>query len=132
MAQGTSSAIIFHVGRTGLLDIHLFAQDLSKKRLERLEPYVKDEKRALDWLKRETDRGIGIAPAEIQQKDDQERDNLIQILRAHEQKDQCEALYAEGRIIDAAVSLLEIGNTVNNYVRANMLIMDWLSGKFLC
>ena len=125
MAEGISSAIILHVGRTNLLDICLFMQDHSKKCLERLEPYIQDDKCGLDRLKRETDRGIGIAPAEIQQKD-------YQILQVHEQKHHCETLYFEGRIIDAAVSLLEIVNTVNNDVRANNLIMDWISGTSLC
>jgi len=38
-------------------------KDHNKKCLERLEPYLKDDKRALKWLKREADRGIGIAAA---------------------------------------------------------------------
>lgn len=37
------------------------SQDHNKKCLERLEPYLKDDKRAIKWLKRESDRGIGIA-----------------------------------------------------------------------
>ncbi|KIJ60057.1 hypothetical protein HYDPIDRAFT_99513 [Hydnomerulius pinastri MD-312] len=36
-------------------------KDHNKKCLERLEPYIKDDKRALKWLKREADRGIGVA-----------------------------------------------------------------------
>lgn len=36
-------------------------KDHNKKCLERLEPHLKDDKRALKWLKREADRGIGIA-----------------------------------------------------------------------
>ncbi|KAG6333719.1 hypothetical protein ID866_5372 [Astraeus odoratus] len=36
-------------------------KDHNKKCLERLEPYLKDDKRALKWLKREAERGIGIA-----------------------------------------------------------------------
>ena len=56
----------------------------------------------------------------------------MQILRVHEQKHRCEALYAEGRIIDAAVSLLEIANTVSDDVKTNKLIMDWLAGELLC
>ncbi|KAG8214168.1 Creatinase aminopeptidase [Butyriboletus roseoflavus] len=36
-------------------------KDHNKKCLERLEPYLKDDKRALKWLKREADRGIGLA-----------------------------------------------------------------------
>jgi len=38
-------------------------KDHNKKCLERLEPFLKDDKRALKWLKRESDRGIGIAAA---------------------------------------------------------------------
>ena len=112
MVQGTSLAVILHVGKTSLLDTCL----------QKLEPYTKDDKRPLVWSKRELDGGIGIAPAEDRQKADQERDNPI--LRAHEQKRQCEALYAEGRIIDAAVSLVEFANTVNDDIRANWPIMD--------
>ena len=37
------------------------SQDHNKKCLERLEPLLKDDKRALKWLKRESDRGIGVA-----------------------------------------------------------------------
>jgi len=36
-------------------------KDHNKKCLEKLEPMLKDDKRALKWLKREADRGIGIA-----------------------------------------------------------------------
>ncbi|KAH7928918.1 Creatinase/aminopeptidase [Leucogyrophana mollusca] len=39
----------------------LKASDHNRKCLERLEPYIKDDKRALKWLKREADRGIGVA-----------------------------------------------------------------------
>ena len=48
----------------------------------------------------------------------------------HEQKHQCEALYADGRTVDAAVSLLELTNTMSEEVRANGLIMDWLASTF--
>ncbi|KAG8217950.1 hypothetical protein J3R82DRAFT_6121 [Butyriboletus roseoflavus] len=54
-------------------------------------------------------------------------DNLLQILHAHEQKHKCEALYAEDRIIEAAICLSEITNTIGNEVRANTLIMNRLS-----
>ena len=30
---------------------------------ERLEPMIRGDKRAMKWLKREADRGIGLAPA---------------------------------------------------------------------
>ncbi|KAI6037564.1 Creatinase aminopeptidase [Pisolithus marmoratus] len=38
-------------------------KDHNKKCLERLEPLLKEDKRALKWLKREAERGIGIAGA---------------------------------------------------------------------
>ncbi|KAF8555338.1 hypothetical protein OG21DRAFT_922733 [Imleria badia] len=57
-------------------------------------------------------------------------DNLAQILGVHERKHHCEALYSEGRIIDAAESLIEIANAVSEEVRTNKLLMDWLAGEF--
>ena len=51
------------------------------------------------------------------------------MLHVHEQKHQCETLYADGRTVDAAVSLLEITNTMSEEVRANKLIMLWLASK---
>ena len=59
-------------------------------------------------------------------------DGLVEILRVHERKHHCEALYAEGRIIAAAESLLEITNGLSEEVRANKLLMDWLAGEFQC
>ncbi|KAG6370910.1 hypothetical protein JVT61DRAFT_10934 [Boletus reticuloceps] len=49
------------------------------------------------------------------------------LLHAHEQKHQCETLYAAGHVHDAAQTLLEITNTMTSEVRANRLIMDWLA-----
>ena len=43
---------------------------------------------------------------------------------------QCESLYAQGRIYDAAESLREIQNTVKEDVRGNKFIFDWLAGEF--
>lgn len=37
-------------------------KDHNRRCLERLEPYLRDDKRALRWLKREAERGLGIAP----------------------------------------------------------------------
>jgi hypothetical protein len=56
----------------------------------------------------------------------------IRINRAHEQKHRCEFLFAEGRIYDAAESLLEIANTVSEDMdmRGNKLMVDWLAGEF--
>ena len=39
-------------------------------------------------------------------------------------------MYAQGRIYDAAQSLLEITNTVNEDMRGDKLIFDWLPGEF--
>lgn len=60
----------------------------------------------------------------------QEKDNLVQILHTHEQTLQCDVLYADGRILDAAVLLLEITNSMSEEARANKLIMDWFASKF--
>jgi len=54
------------------------------------------------------------------------------INHAHEQKHQCESLYAQGRIHGAAECLLELTNTVNEDARANKLISDWIAGEFRC
>lgn len=60
-------------------------------------------------------------------------ESLIQILYPHEQKHRCEAtVYAEGHIIDAAVSLLEVASTINEDVKVDKIIMDWLSGEYPC
>ena len=48
------------------------------------------------------------------------------INRTHEQKHQCESLYYQGRIYDAAQSLL----APSDDVRGNTLIADWLAGEF--
>ena len=42
----------------------LFQQDHNRLCFEKLEPYLKevDDKRAIKWLKREAERGIGMAP----------------------------------------------------------------------
>jgi len=49
-----------------------------------------------------------------------------------EQKRQCESLFSQGRIQGAAECLLEFANTVNDDVKANKLIVDWLAGEFRC
>jgi hypothetical protein len=55
----------------------------------------------------------------------------MHILRAHEQKHRCEALYVQGGTIDAAECLLGIADNVSDAVRDNELIMDWLAGESL-
>ena len=52
------------------------------------------------------------------------------INRALEQMHQCESLYAQGRIQDAAECLLVFANAVHEDVRANKFIINWLSGEF--
>lgn len=42
---------------------------------------------------------------------------------------ECEVLYAKGRIIDAAVSLLEIKKTLSEDFRGNKLMLYWVAGK---
>ena len=59
-------------------------------------------------------------------------DGLIRIIRAHEQIHQCESLYVQGRTYDAAESLLAIANTIDENLRANQTIIDWLGGEFQC
>jgi len=46
-----------------------------------------------------------------------------------EQMHQFEFLYSQGRIQGAAECLLEAANTVDDDVRTNKLIMDWLSSE---
>lgn len=58
-------------------------------------------------------------------------DSLVQLVRAHELKHRCEALYTEGLIHDAAVSLLELTTTVSEEAMGNGLIKNWLAGGFL-
>ena len=57
-------------------------------------------------------------------------DNLTRINRVHEQILHCESLYFQGRIYDAAESLLAIANTVAEDFRGNKSITDWLTGEF--
>ena len=48
----------------------------------------------------------------------------------HRQKRQCETLYADGHVIDAAQLLLRIVRTATDDVKADATIMDWISGEF--
>jgi Xaa-Pro aminopeptidase len=41
----------------------LSAQDHNQRCRDKLEPYLKDDKRALKWLRREAERGIGFVGA---------------------------------------------------------------------
>ena len=51
-------------------------------------------------------------------------------IHAHRQKHQCEMLYADGRVVDAARSLLSITRSINDDVKSDVIIMDWLFGMF--
>lgn len=59
-------------------------------------------------------------PSDAQQK----TDSLAKVLCIHQQKCRCESLYADGCVIDAALSLLEIVRKEGEDV-----IADWLPGK---
>jgi len=52
------------------------------------------------------------------------------INHALEQVHQCESLYAQGRIQGAAERLLEFANAVDEDIRTNKFIFDWLTGEF--
>jgi len=39
-----------------------WVKDHNRRCLEKLEVYLRDDKRAMRWLKREADRGLGISP----------------------------------------------------------------------
>ena len=60
----------------------------------------------------------------------QKADRLTKILSVHRQKYICESLYADGRVTDAAQSLLEIMRTATDDVKADATVMDWISGEF--
>jgi len=78
-----------------------------------------------------TDLNETIQDLRIQLADAQRKaDGVIRINRAHEQRYQCESLYARGRIQGAAECLLEFLNIVNEDVRSNKVIADFLAGEF--
>ena len=52
------------------------------------------------------------------------------VIRAHRLKHKCETLYADGHVIHAANTLLDITNFINDDIKSDMIIMDWLSGRF--
>jgi len=52
------------------------------------------------------------------------------INHALEQVRQCESLYTQGRIQGAAERLLELASAVDEDIRANKFIFDWLTGEF--
>ena len=57
-------------------------------------------------------------------------DSLAKLLSVHRHKYMCESLYADGRVIDASQSLLEIIRTATDDVKADTTVMDWISGEF--
>ena len=52
------------------------------------------------------------------------------VVHAHRRKHECETLYANGHVIDAAKSLLDITKSITDDVKSDVIIMDWLSGRF--
>lgn len=67
--------------------------------------------------------------AELAGRDDKIR-SLRTVLHAHEQKQECEDLYARGHIYDAAKSLIELSSIADEAVRTNKCIRTWLTGEF--
>lgn len=61
----------------------------------------------------------------------QKVDTLTRILYAHQQKHKCEILYADGNVNDAARLLLDFMKTACEDAKADTIIMDWLSSRFL-
>ena len=45
------------------LTLHAETQDHNRRCLEQLEPFLREDKRAMKYLRREAERGIGIAGA---------------------------------------------------------------------
>ena len=76
-------------------------------------------------LLEQTNQELRVQLAESQHK----ADSLIRINREHEQKHQCESLYTQGRIYDAAEFLLEIANTVTEDMRVDKSLFDWLASE---
>ena len=60
----------------------------------------------------------------------QKTDSLTKVLSVHQQKYICESLYADGRVTDAAQSLLGITRTATEDVKADTAVMDWISCAF--
>jgi len=114
-----------------------------EKTVQELRNKLTESQRAADQDKDALNKTINSLRADLQTRDEsssallvqladtqRKADGLIRINHAHEQKHQCGFLYAQGRIHRAAECLFEIANTVGEDVRANKLIMDWLSGEF--
>lgn len=60
----------------------------------------------------------------------QKSDNIAKVLFVHQQKYQCEKLYADGHVMNAARILLEVVKALDGNVEADNIIVDWLSGGF--
>ncbi|KAG6375674.1 hypothetical protein JVT61DRAFT_3247 [Boletus reticuloceps] len=77
----------------------------------------------------QTVEGLRMQLADSQRKVDK-KDDIIKTLRAfvraNDEQHRCEALYAAGRIHDAAELLMEIGDIGNSEARANLRIVDWV------
>jgi len=98
-----------------------------------------ESQRAANQEKDDLNGIINSLRADLRTRDDSASTLCIQLADAQrradgfnnalEQMHQFESLYAQGPIQGAAECLLEIANTVDDGVRANKLIMDWLSGE---
>lgn len=60
----------------------------------------------------------------------QKSDNLAKVLFVHRQKYQCEKLYANDHVMNAAQILLEVVRVLDGSVEADNIIVDWLSCGF--
>ncbi|KAG9309644.1 hypothetical protein JVU11DRAFT_10308 [Chiua virens] len=117
--------------------VDLHAQKLSERKVADLEKTVQDLRVQLSDSQRlgkhARDRLNGTIRSlrtHFQTQETSPVGSLIWILHAHEKKLQCEALYGKGRILEAALSFLEITRAVNEGAEADKLFMDWLP-KFI-
>ena len=87
------------------------------------QPYSPDEEKA-DFEK--TIQQLRAELAESRQK----ADRFDKILDAQRQKQQCETLYGDGHVIEAAQSLLKFAETTSEVVKDDPLIGAWLPREF--
>ncbi|KAI9567156.1 hypothetical protein HD554DRAFT_1030392 [Boletus coccyginus] len=110
---------------------------VSKKTIQELRDNLAEYQRVTSQEKDDFNETINSLRADLRTRDESSstlriqlanaQRKIIRINRAHEQKHTCESFYTQGRIHGAAECLLEIANTVDDDVRANQLIMDWIT-----
>ena len=110
-----------------------------EKTIQELHEKLAESQRAANQEKDDLNDTINSLRADLRTRDNNSSALRIQLADAQrkangfnhalEQMHQCEFLYAHGRTQAAAECLLEIANTVDDDVRVNKLIMDWLSGE---